>query len=229
MCGRYTLSTPSDFIQEGFDLDDEPDLVARYNIAPTQDAPVVVASATAPGKRSLVSMRWGLIPHFAKQPTGGARAINARCETVAERPTFRQSFQQKRCLVPADGFFEWQGRGGSKQPFLVHLEERRLFAFAGLWSTWRKLPTDTPITTFSIVTCPPNKALASLHDRMPVVLKANDYDQWLDPMSDPATLLSLLIPDQSENWFIDPVSSRVNSVRNDDPSCLGPPEQSLLF
>ncbi|MBZ0115045.1 MAG: SOS response-associated peptidase [Thermoanaerobaculia bacterium] len=228
MCGRYTLSTPGALLQERFDLDHEPESMARYNIAPTQEAPVIVATAQ-PGLRHLETMRWGLVPAFAKDPTQGARAINARSETVASRPSFRDSFATRRCLVPADGFYEWQGRGGAKQPFHARRRDLAPFAFAGLWAEWRERSTDTPLRTYTIITCPPNELLSTLHDRMPVVLPSADFSPWLDEETDAEELRSLLVPAPEDAWEVVPVSSRVNSVRNDDPSCLGPPEQSLLF
>jgi putative SOS response-associated peptidase YedK len=228
MCGRYTLSTPGALLQERFDLDQEPELMARYNIAPTQEAPVVLCLARA-GRRHLETMRWGLIPACAEDPTQGARAINARCETLASRPTFRESFAARRCLVPADGFYEWQGRGGAKQPFHARRRDAAPFAFAGLWAEWKERSTDVPLRTYTIITCPPNRLLGTLHDRMPVVLPPSAFDSWLDEEADVDQLRSWLVPTSDEAWEVVPVSSRVNSVHNDDPSCVGPPEQSLLF
>lgn len=227
MCGRYTLSTPGALLQERFDLDHEPEVMARYNIAPTQEAPVLLGSDQR-GLR-LETMRWGLVPAFAKDPTQGARTINARSETVASRASFRDSFTNRRCLVPADGFYEWQGRGGAKQPFHARRSDGAPFAFAGLWAEWRERAGDTPLRTYTIITCPPNELLGTLHDRMPVVLPSTAFATWLDVDADPEQLSSLLVPAPDQNWEVVPVSARVNSVRNDDPSCLGPPEQSLLF
>ncbi len=216
-------------MQEAFELEAAPDLVARYNVAPTQEAPVVLQSSEAARPRHLAMLRWGLVPEFAREPSGGARAINARSESVASRPTFRESFRQRRCLVPANGFYEWQARGRGKQPYLAARRDGLPFAFAGLWSEWRERPSDTPLRTFAILTCPPNRILEEIHDRMPVVLDPERYEAWLDPDATVDQLKELLRPAPEEPWEVRPVSQRVNSVRNDDVGCLDPPAQSLLF
>ena len=219
MCGRYSLTSPAESVVELFDLPTRPNLPARYNIAPTQDVPVVRPGAAG---RELVSMRWGLIPSWAKDASLGAKMINARAETLIEKPAFRTAFRRRRCLVPADGFYEWQPVGhGPKQPYYIALAARAPFAFAGLWETWRT-PEGDPLMSCTIVTCAPNALLGALHNRMPVILAKRDFDPWLDPSVAAEAVQGLLRPYPAEEMVATPVSTRVNNVRNDDASLIAP-------
>jgi putative SOS response-associated peptidase YedK len=198
----------------------------RYNIAPTQDI-VVVRVMDAGGEREAAMLRWGLIPSWAKEPQSGPPLINARSETLAEKPTFRTAFRRRRCLIPADGFYEWQKPAGSaargkKQPFYIHRRDDQPFAFAGLWESWTAQDSE-PLTIESctIVTTAANKTLAPLHDRMPVILAAGDYALWLDPaIEEPAAVAHLLMPCGDDELAAEPVSTHVNRVANDDPRCV---------
>ena len=220
MCGRYTLTAPAQVLTEIFDLAETVELHPRYNIAPTQETAVV--GLNHDGKRSLGLMRWGLIPHWAKDPSIGNRLINARAETAAEKPAFRSSFSKRRCLVPADGFYEWQKTGGRKQPFYLQLKEHRPFAFAGLWARW-KASEDETVQSFTLLTTTPNEVAAKVHDRMPVILPPESYDRWLDPeLHDREALEALLLPYPAEAMEAYPVSTLVNSPQNDDPRCIEP-------
>ncbi len=220
MCGRYTLSTPGDAVRELFELDAAPALVARYNIAPTQEGTVVRAAA---GRRSVDLLRWGLVPYWAADPGIGNRLINARSETAADKPSFRDSFRRRRCLVLADGFFEWRRQGpGPKQPYLIRLAGGEPFAFAGLWDRW--VPHDgAPIESFTILTTRANELLAPIHDRMPVILARRHHRRWLDPAErSPQRLESLLGPYPAAAMIAFPVSPIVNKPQNDHPGCIEP-------
>ncbi|MGF1641644.1 MAG: SOS response-associated peptidase [Rhodospirillales bacterium] len=223
MCGRYTQ------------LRSWPDLVAlygiaeslspsnfpvRYNIAPTQQVAAVRRRADT-GDRALVTLRWGLVPSWAKQIDIGARLINARAETVHEKPAFRDAFRKRRCLIVADGFYEWQAQpAGPKQPWLVTVADGRPFAFAGLWEEWWDAG-NTLIESCAIVTTAANAALTPIHDRMPAILTAERFDAWLDPAAQPAALRALLVPYPGA-MTARPVGRRINDVRNDDPGCIEP-------
>jgi putative SOS response-associated peptidase YedK len=214
MCGRYVLASPGEVIAGYFGLDEVPDYPPRYNIAPTMDA--LVVRETAEGEREAVMLRWGLIPAWAKDPAIGSRMINARAEAVADKPAFRAAFRRRRCLVPADGFYEWHAvAGGRKQPYFIRLASGAPLGLAGLWETWRG-PAGDAIATFTIVTTTANEALAALHDRMPVVIAPADYDEWLSSPNPSA----LLVPWAGEPFELRPVGTRVNSVRNDSRDLL---------
>lgn len=222
MCGRYTLSSPSDDVAYLFDLSEVPEIWPRYNTAPTQEAAVV--RVAAPGEpRRLDLLKWGLIPYWAKEASIGNRMINARAESVAEKPAYRTSFKNKRCLIPADGFFEWKKEGKLKQPFLIHRQDGKPFAFAGLWSIWRDPEKGQPVETFTILTTEANDLLRPLHDRMPVIVDRENFDLWLDPkVGDPEKLQPLLVPHAVEGFEAFPVSRAVNSPANDSPGCIAP-------
>lgn len=223
MCGRYQLEADPRELAEALGLEDLPELPARYNIAPTQEVPVVRMRRSAPDGpevRRLVTMRWGLVPHFAKDAREGVRAINARAETVDSRPAFRDAFARRRCLVPATGFYEWRRMGRVKQPYLIRRPDRKPFAFAGLWARWKG--GEQPLDTFTIVTTAANARVADVHDRMPVVLAPEDYARWLAPESDPGRLKALLGPAPDDALELVPVSTRVNDVAADDPECARP-------
>jgi len=223
MCGRFTLRTPSNVLLEQFLLSVEPELAPRYNIAPTQPVAVVRLDPHREG-RQLAMLRWGLIPSWAKDPAMGNRMINARGETVAEKPAFRSAFKRRRCLVLADGYYEWQKRGREKQPYHIRLRDDRPFAFAGLWETWKGVadgPLTGPIESCTIITMAANELTREIHDRMPVILHPKDHDLWLDPaVQDRDRLTPLLRPFDSDRMIAEPVSSHVNNPRNDDPRCV---------
>jgi putative SOS response-associated peptidase YedK len=220
MCGRFTLRTPNAVLLETFQLDSAPELSPRYNIAPTQSVPVVRADEHR--QRELVGMRWGLVPSWAKDPSIGNRMINARSETVSEKPSFRAAWKRRRCLIVADGFYEWQKVGSGKQPYFIHRRDDRPFAFAGLWEHW--LQAEVSLETCTILTTAASKLLQTIHDRSPVILPPEEYDGWLDPESpDLERLAELLVPSCNEpDFVVEPVSTRVNNSRYDRPDCIEP-------
>jgi putative SOS response-associated peptidase YedK len=231
MCGRFTLTDPDQELAVQFNLPEIPEMQPRYNIAPTQP---VAAVRTVPegGERELVLLHWGLIPFWAKDPKIGARMINARSETVAEKPAFRTAFRRRRCLVVADGFYEWQKLERAKQPFYIHQRDGRPFAFAGLWERWQEADdnsTSSPpegrrvIQSCTLLTTAPNDLMRPLHNRMPVILHPSDYELWLDPtVQQPDLLLPLLCPCPPEELEAYPVSRFVNRPGNDDRRCIEP-------
>jgi putative SOS response-associated peptidase YedK len=229
MCGRFTLRTPSTVLIEHFDLDVRADrqlalFEPRYNIAPTQDVVTIRLDPTT-GRRQAGMLRWGLVPSWSKTLASGAPMINARSETLATKPAFRSAFRSRRCLIPADGFYEWQqsasGAKGKKQPFYIHRTDGQPFAFAGLWEKWRDPASELSIESCTIVTTTANQALSELHDRMPVIVAPGDYAQWLNPAAvDPAELQNLLSPCGDDELVAKPVSTHVNRVANDDPGCI---------
>jgi putative SOS response-associated peptidase YedK len=223
MCGRYTLTSPGEVVAEIFELVDVPPIPPHYNLAPTQEAAVVrVAGPGAP--RTLDWLRWGLIPAWASDPAIGNRMINARAESAADKPAFRDSFRRQRCLVAADGFYEWRKLDAkTKQPYLIRRQDRLPFAFAGLWSAWRGAAADRPLATFTILTTSPNELLRPLHDRMPVILDRRDFAAWLDPANrDTAALQALLAPAPTAGWEAVAVSRAVNNPAHDEPDCIEP-------
>jgi putative SOS response-associated peptidase YedK len=233
MCGRYRLSRRKQIIEEHFDAADwRDDWNPRYNIAPTQPVPVIRQNPKEP-IREISQMRWGLIPHWAKDPSGAAGMINARAETVIEKPAFRDPFKFRRCLIPADGFYEWKKTGTSKQPFCFEVNDGKLFAFAALWDGWKD-SSGQWVKTCSILTTMPNAVTSTVHERMPVILDPNSYDLWLDPaMQNVAAISELLKPFDAQLMRCYPVSNRINHVVNDDDECSRPVEpvqsQDRLF
>jgi putative SOS response-associated peptidase YedK len=233
MCGRYRLSRRKQMIEEYFEAGGEEDWKPRYNIAPTQPVPVIRQHPKEP-RRVLSLMRWGLTPSWAKDTSGAAGMINARSETAARKPAFRDPIKFRRCLVPADGFYEWQKTGTTKQPFCFEVNDGQLFAFAGLWDGWRDASGQW-IKSCSILTTIANAVTSAVHDRMPVILSRDDYDLWLDPgMTNVEALADLLKPYDARLMRAYPVSSRVNGVQNDDAECAGrielePSPQNKLF
>jgi putative SOS response-associated peptidase YedK len=219
MCGRFALFASGDEIAERFQLAETPVLDARYNIAPTQ--PVAVVRATA-ASRELAFLRWGLIPSWAKDPAIGNRMINARSDTAGDKPSFRSAFQQRRCLIPASGFYEWQKAGaGGKQPYFIRPHVGGLFALAGLWERWHD-PHGEAVESCTILTTEANELMQSLHDRMPVILDRDSERVWLDSQASSDTLRSLLTPFASDRMEALPVSPWVNSAKNEGPRCLEP-------
>lgn len=221
MCGRFSQQRPASELSEIFAA--EPlvdDLWPRYNVAPTDEALVVVQREE---RRGLTTYRWGLIPHWAKDPKAGSRMFNARAETLTTSPAFRDAFKRKRCLVPVDGFYEWKREGTIRQPYWISRADGRPLALAGLWASWRDPATDTVRRTFTIVTTSPNTAMATLHDRMPVIIADDAWDRWLEPgPADPGELLGLLTPSDAIALDIAAVSRLVNDVRNDGPELIRP-------
>jgi putative SOS response-associated peptidase YedK len=221
MCGRFVLITPGAVLAEQFQLSEVPALAPRYNIAPTQ--PVAAVRLAREGTaRELVLLRWGLIPSWAQDPSVGSRLINARSETVAEKPSFRYAFKSRRCLVPADGFYEWQCQERGRQPFFIRMREGTSFAIAGLWEHWQG-PEGEVIESCTLLTTAANEMMRLLHDRMPVILNPKDYDLWLDPaVQKREALLPLLRPYDAEAMVAYPVRPVVNSPANDSPLCIEP-------
>jgi putative SOS response-associated peptidase YedK len=233
MCGRYRLSRRKQLLEETFDTSPwDDDWSPRYNIAPTQRVPVIRQHPKEP-IRQVSTMRWGLVPHWAKDASGSASTINARSETAAEKPAFRDPLKFRRCLIPADGFYEWTRKGGSKQPFCFEVNNGELFAFAGLWDGWKDA-SGSWIKTCSILTTTPNTLTSPVHDRMPAILDPGSHDLWLDPgMQNVASISELLKPYDTHSMRCYPVSRRINHVANDDAECSRPVElaqtQSRLF
>lgn len=219
MCGRYTLSQSEESIAAAFGITAIPKLLPRYNIAPTQPVPTVLLRNES--QRQLQLLHWGLIPSWAKDPRMGAKMINARAETIAEKPSFRSAFRRRRCLIVADGFYEWQRRDKRKQPYYFRVGAGELFAFAGLWEHWQNAAGDE-IESCTIVTTDPNDLMQSIHDRMPVILHPQDYDRWLDPATESSRLLELLRPFEANEMQHYPVSLEVNNPRHDSPNCIQP-------
>jgi putative SOS response-associated peptidase YedK len=221
MCGRFTLFDSDKILSKEFGVSSIPLLSPRYNIAPSQ--PVAAIRATPAGSgRELALLRWGLIPSWSKDPAIGSRLINARAETVREKPSFRNAFRRHRCLIPANGFYEWQRQERGKQPYFVRMRNERLFAFAGLWDRWED-PDKGGIETCTILTTAANTILAPIHDRMPVILPQTQYARWLDPAAvDTDSLAPLLVPFPPEDMFASPVSPRINSPNIDDEKCMAP-------
>jgi putative SOS response-associated peptidase YedK len=219
MCGRYQLSKSEKQVREHFGVSVDEDYSPRYNISPSQSVITIRQDATAPD-RLLSKMRWGLVPFWAKDVAIGYKMINARSETVMEKPAYRDSFKKRRCLIPAAGFYEWKKIGKEKQPYNFGMTDDSIFAFAGIWDTW-KSPDGTPIDSCSILTTTPNTLVQDVHDRMPVILATDDYDQWLDPgVKETSTLVELLKPFPAKQMRRFPVSQLVNSPKNDKPECL---------
>lgn len=220
MCGRFTLTISPDQLQDQFGLSEPPpiDLAPRYNIAPSQAVAVVTNSAD----RKLEIFQWGLIPSWAKDPKIGNKLINARAETLAEKPSFRTALKRRRCLVVADGFYEWKKDGARKTPMYITLDDGRAFGFAGLWEIWQP-PDGSLVKTCTIITTEPNALLANIHNRMPVILPPEAYDTWLQPgelAADEA--LPLLRPYDARHMQAVPVSTRVNSPGIDAPDLVLP-------
>src|SRR5881409_1355727 len=219
MCGRYTLKTPVEQLSEKFQFPEIIPLKPRYNIAPSQPV-AVVRLVPDDTERKLAMLRWGLLPAWVKDPTKVQQPINAKAETAAEKPMFRGAFKRRRCLIPADGFYEWKQEGGRKQPVYIRMKDGEPFAFAGLWERWVG-EEDDYIESCTILTTEPNELLVQVHNRMPVILDAKDYELWLDPDVQEVTRLKpLMHPFSPEQMTYYPVSLRVNNPKHDDPLCV---------
>jgi putative SOS response-associated peptidase YedK len=219
MCGRFSFITFSDIIERFSLVQLEFDFVPRYNIAPSQPVPVVIHKN---GGNQLYMFRWGLIPYWAKDESIGNKLINARAETLEAKPSFRKSFEEKRCLILADGFYEWKKEGRLKKPYRITLQDGKPFAFAGLWDSWLS-PSGQVINSCAIITTTPNKLMEPIHNRMPVILPQDMESPWLDEMiTTSEEVKSLLKPFPEEQMFAYEVSTLVNSPRNDGPECVVP-------
>jgi putative SOS response-associated peptidase YedK len=244
MCGRFTLRAPASTIAEAFQVLDVQPIEPRFNVAPTQQVAAIRLSPES-GRREFAWLKWGLVPSWAKDPAIGNRMINARAESVAEKPAFRGAFRHRRCLVVADGFYEWQRTGSRKQPYFIRLRDGQPFAFAGLWESWegktvpgtvfapdlfstqelsaKTVPGTVLLETCTLITTGPNELMEPIHDRMPAILPPADYERWLDPaIQEPGKLLPLLRPYSADAMLAVPVSARVNNPKNDDAQCVAP-------
>lgn len=221
MCGRVTLTSSAREIAEQFGLEGEIDASAlrpRYNIAPSQE--IAAIRQGRDGRRALTFERWGLVPHWARDPAIGNRLINARAESVATRPAFRNALARRRCVVPVDGFYEWRGAGAERRPYVFRRPDQRLLGIAGLYERWLGEGGEV-VDSCTLITTEANATLSAFHDRMPVILAPGDYDRWLDrSLRDAEAVLPLLAPCPSDWLTPSPVSTRINDVRNDDAACL---------
>lgn len=214
------MASPEEWIREEFDLFELPaGYRPRFNIAPAQEVLAIVRAGDQPRAGW---MRWGLIPFWAKTPAIGHRMIMARADTIATKPAFRDAFRRRRCLIVADGFYEWRRVGATKVPMWIHRTSRRPFAFAGLWDRWRPPDGGSPVVSCTIVTTEANDALRAIHERMPVILPPAARAAWLDPATEPAALAALLRPYPDDDLEAHAVSGLVNSPKNDVPECIAP-------
>ncbi|MFO0847736.1 MAG: SOS response-associated peptidase [Gemmataceae bacterium] len=217
MCGRYTLSATPEAVAGHFNLSGVEPLQPRYNIAPSQLVAVIGLKPDG-ARRGLVRLKWGIVPHWENDPDKGFKPINARSETILTKPFFRDAFKSRRCLIPADGFYEWMADGKKKRPHHIRLKGSGLMGFAGLWDRW----TDGTRTLLSccLITCAPNELVKPIHDRMPVILDPMDYADWLNPEMPVDDLLGLLTPYPADQMEMVAVGSAVGSPKNDGPECL---------
>ncbi len=234
MCGRYLLATAPADLARWFDLDTMPELQPRYNVAPAQPIPVVRLMAPSPptplpqnggegskSGRECVLVRWGLIPSWAKEPKADFSTINARAETLLDRPAFRTAFRRRRCLVPADGFYEWKKVGKHKQPHVVRPKDGKPWAFAGLWEHWQGAGGEE-VDSATVITTAANEVLRPLHERMPAILPPEHYAAWLDPTAQAEDLLGLLLPLPPDLLTVYRVGDWVSNARHDGEQCLVP-------
>jgi putative SOS response-associated peptidase YedK len=228
MCGRFVSSSPPDELAKYFDVEAvaESVLEPSFNVAPSQDVYVVLERG---GLRRLDTFHWGLVPFWAKDPSTGTKMINARVESIAEKSAYRRAFQKRRCIIPADGFYEWKKVPGQKarQPYFIHRTDGEPMAFAGLWEVWRPAEdverTGDPLRSCTIITGQPNEKIAEIHDRMPVMLPPSAWETWLDPENDDLEALGkLLVPAPASLLALHPVSRAVNNVRDNSPDMIEP-------
>jgi putative SOS response-associated peptidase YedK len=230
MCGRITLTITPEEIAELLGVQDLPRLEPRYNIAPTQTAAII---RCLPGKsgREVAQLRWGLVPHWATDLSVGSQMINARSESISQKPAFREALKNRRCIVLGDGFYEWQREKRKRQPFLIRMKDHKPFAFAGLWETWtpKNGAPPQPCETFTVLTTNSNELIRPLHDRMPVIIAPAHYDLWLDPnVTDSALLNPLFKPFPADEMECIPVNSFVNDAKNEGARCIAPPDVEKL-
>ncbi|MEP7031306.1 MAG: SOS response-associated peptidase [Pseudolabrys sp.] len=217
MCGRYTIIASPEALRALFGYEEQPNFPPRYNVAPTQPIPIV---RLIDGKRHFALVRWGLLPSWVKDPKAFSLLINARGESAAEKPAFRAAMKRRRCLIPADGFYEWKPAGARKQPYFIHQKSGQPFAFAGLWETWTG-PNGEELETAAIVTTSANRTLQPVHDRMPVILPPDQFDFWLDNANvEPAAASALIRPAPEDLLEAYPISTDVNRVANDNPKLV---------
>ncbi len=217
MCGRYMLATPHERLIARFRLQRAAELMPRYNIAPSESVAAIRENVNQ--ERELALLRWGLVPSTTKDTKNGYRMINARAKTLSQRPAFRAAFVHRRCLIPADGFYEWQQTNDSKQPYFIRARDENPLAFAGLWERWQR--GQQVIESCTIITTSANESLVPIHHRMPVILPEDTYDLWLDPSAqDPGTLQALLLPYDAKKLVAHAVSKRVHHPKNDDAECI---------
>ncbi|MNY17416.1 putative SOS response-associated peptidase YedK [compost metagenome] len=223
MCGRFSQTASPEALALAFGLAEVPALGPRYNIAPSQPIPIIRLDASDRA-RHLSLARWGLVPGWTKDPKTAPHPINARAESAAEKPTFRDAFRQRRCLIPADGFYEWKTQDAKKQPVRFTMQDDHLFAFAGLWERWQA-PDGTLLETATILTTEANALVRPVHDRMPVILAPAAYEAWLDPrLRDPAALMPMLAPYPASEMRSYPVSPKVNATASEGPDLITPQE-----
>lgn len=225
MCGRFTLSEDWSFMLDYFGISDSTyEQPARYNIAPGQEITAIISDGQ---HRRIGPLKWGLVPYWAKDEKIGYMTMNARAETLAEKPAFKHLIQRKRCLIPADSFYEWKKNGKGKQPMRILLKSRKIFAFAGLYDTWMA-PDGSKLNTCTIITTASNELMAEIHHRMPVILDRDSEELWLDKtIQSSQEVLSILRPYPSEDMWVYPVSNLVGNVKNDTPECIAPLEPAL--
>ena len=220
MCGRYNIITDAQALYDAYHVEAElaDGRLARYNVAPATEQLVILPEG---GRRAARWYRWGLIPHWAKDPAIACKTINARGESVAVKPAFRAAFRQRRCLVPATGFYEWKIREGGKQPYLIRPRSGGLLSFAGLWESWAR--PEGEVRSFTIVTTEPNALMARIHDRMPAIVRRDDYARWLDPaLRDPAQIQSMIASCPAGDLQAVPVGREINNARNQGPELIEP-------
>jgi putative SOS response-associated peptidase YedK len=219
MCGRFVITSPPAAVRQVFGYAEQPNFPPRYNVAPTQPIPVVMLEN---GARHFRLMRWGLLPAWVKDPRKFTLLINARSETVKEKPAFKNAIRRRRCLIPADGYYEWQVSAGRKQPYFIHHRDGGPIGLAGLAETWTG-PNGEELDTVAIVTAPASADLAVLHPRVPVTIRAGDFDRWLDCRAyDADDVMALLTPPRAGEFAWHAISTRVNHVANDDPQLILP-------
>ncbi|WP_349409492.1 SOS response-associated peptidase [Pseudalkalibacillus sp. SCS-8] len=219
MCGRFTLTAEIDLLMDWFEIDEwasDLEFQPRYNIAPSQD---ILAIVGYEGKRRAGFLKWGLVPFWAKDPSIGNKMINARAETVPEKPSFKHAFQKRRCIIPADGFYEWKKEGKQKQPKYIRMKDAQPFGLAGLWEKWKNENGNT-IHTCTILTTEPNELMEDIHNRMPVILQKEDYSKWLEWEGEQDVLKDMMKPFDPAVMEAYDVSTIVNSPKNDTPECI---------
>ena len=223
MCGRFVGYRSLDELKGFFPIDKSAcDAISNYNVAPSQE---ILAIARYESENWLVKFHWGLVPFWAKDISIGNRMINARSESVAEKPSFRNAFRKRRCLIIADGFYEWKGEKGRKQPMFITSTDHKPFAFAGLWETWKKDDQDSIYKSCTIITTQASESIRDIHHRMPVIIKPTSYEAWLDPGNQDLGELDRILKNEVVTELVSyPVSKQVNSTRHNDPSCIEPVE-----